>query len=266
MDVNEMKTIVPDYYKEFKCIANKCKHTCCRDWEVEIDDDSLKRFEAIPYINEQIERGEDNHFKLLEGDICPFLREDGFCEMICRYGEDILCQTCSDHPRFRNFWEDRIEMGLGLVCEEACRLVLTREQPMKLEVLEASEDDTDPAEVIEGVDQTENSEYVKLPEDEAWLMELRDEMLRGVPGSGPIARLREYLIYRHIADALYDDRLEERIEFVNTCADMIEKQWLASDGKTETLIDMVRQFSYEVEYDEDVKEVMFDGDYSFFEK
>ena len=183
---------------------------------------------------EKVEFGEDVHFKLTDDEVCPFLLKNGLCDMIVKYGEDIICQTCRDHPRYRNYWNDRIEMGLGLVCEEAARLILFRETSMKLEVLS---DDI-------------NAE--DLPEDEKWLIDLRDDMLDKVEGSGPLARLREYLIYRHIANALYDDRLEERIAFINKAVKDIEKKWNKSGNDRESLIEIVRMFSYDVEYDEEV--------------
>lgn len=231
-----MKTIVPDYYKEFKCIAGQCRHTCCRGWEVEIDEESLLRFEKIPDIADKIETDEDVHFKLLADEVCPFLREDGLCEMIVKYGEKMLCQTCTDHPRFRNYWEGRVEMGLGMVCEEAARLILTQEKPMQLVVLK------------------NDGAVEDLPEDEAWLMETREKLLNEVKEEGPLARFHEYLLYRHIADALYDDRLEERIRFVEALVQRARTEWAKTDGSIEALVEIVRVISYDVEYDEEEKE------------
>ena len=42
-----MKTFVPNYYKDFKCIANRCKHSCCVGWEIEIDDNTFKKYSAV---------------------------------------------------------------------------------------------------------------------------------------------------------------------------------------------------------------------------
>ena len=112
--------IVPDYYKKFQCIAGECKHSCCRGWEIDIDRESLARYEQIPDIAKHIDHQGVPHF-ILRGGCCPFLRSDNLCQMIIDYGEDFLCQICTDHPRFRNFWTDRIELGLGLACEEAAR-------------------------------------------------------------------------------------------------------------------------------------------------
>ena len=38
-----MKITAPDYYSQFKCIADQCRHTCCVGWEIEVDDEGLER-------------------------------------------------------------------------------------------------------------------------------------------------------------------------------------------------------------------------------
>ena len=30
-----MTVTVPSYYKDFKCIADKCRHSCCIGWEID---------------------------------------------------------------------------------------------------------------------------------------------------------------------------------------------------------------------------------------
>jgi lysine-N-methylase len=74
----------------------------------------------------------DGGFVLREDGRCPFLRDDNLCEMIIQHGEDYLCDICKEHPRFYNNFEDHTEAGIGLVCEEACRLVLGFEKPFEL--------------------------------------------------------------------------------------------------------------------------------------
>ena len=124
-----MNTLFPDYYNDFKCIASQCKHTCCAGWEIDIDEYSLERFRKYPDITSHIK---DGSFILESNENCPFLREDGLCQMILDHGEDILCDICREHPRFYNDCEDHIEAGIGLVCEEACRLVLDKDEDFKL--------------------------------------------------------------------------------------------------------------------------------------
>lgn len=198
-----------------------------------MDEESLPRFLSIPEIRAQLELGETPQIRLLPGERCPFLNEQGLCEMILRYGERMLCQICRDHPRFRNYWSDRVEMGLGLVCEEAGRLILSRDTPMQLITLE------------------DDGEANELPEDEEELLELREKLLRGISAAGPEARLKEYLIYRHLPDALYDGRLEARLRFIDAAAQEILGAWHETDGSFESLVECARRFSYDVEYDDE---------------
>ena len=42
-----MKTIVPNYYKNFRCIADKCRHSCCVGWEIDVDDATMEKYKLI---------------------------------------------------------------------------------------------------------------------------------------------------------------------------------------------------------------------------
>ena len=141
-----MKTFVPNYYNEFQCIAEKCKHSCCIGWEIDIDDDTNEYYQSInsPFgkkLKENIIIQDDcNCFKLSQDERCPFLNENNLCDIILNLSEDALCQICSDHPRFRNFYSDRIEIGLGLCCEEAARIILSQN---KMSIIEIDNDNFD---------------------------------------------------------------------------------------------------------------------------
>lgn len=117
---------VPDFYDSFHCIAGKCTDTCCVGWEIDIDDKSAKRYAKIKgEFGEKLHKNiEEGHFKLFPGDRCPFLRQDGLCDMICNLGEDSLCDICREHPRFVEVYGDIMEKGIGLCCEEGVRLLL----------------------------------------------------------------------------------------------------------------------------------------------
>ena len=109
-----MNLVYPDYYPEFKCIADACKHSCCIGWEIDIDPESANRFASIPAIVEHIESADPPFFRLSDSGKCPFLESSGLCRMILTYGEEMLCDICKDHPRFRNPCGNTIELGLGL--------------------------------------------------------------------------------------------------------------------------------------------------------
>ena len=137
-----MKLIAPDYYTKFKCIADKCKHSCCIGWVIDVDPDTLAYYHTIEgTLGDRLEKGIDEcdetaHFILGEGERCPFLNQTGLCDLIAELGEESLCQICTDHPRYRNFYSDRTEIGLGLCCEAAGELILKRQEQTTLVVLE----------------------------------------------------------------------------------------------------------------------------------
>lgn len=149
-----MKKVVPEYYTDFRCVAGACKHTCCAGWEIDIDAESLKRYRRMKgdlgrKMKARIHMGEEGAFFAMTAEgRCPFLNRDGLCELILEAGEEELCQICRDHPRYWNEFHDRDEIGLGFCCEEACRLILRYEDPMRLKVIEDGDDEPDPEEEL----------------------------------------------------------------------------------------------------------------------
>lgn len=133
-----MNTYVPNYYKNFKCIADKCRHSCCIGWEIDIDKKTMDYYSSLvgeigDSLKENISLKDEPHFILREGDRCPFLKTNGLCHLICELGEDSLCNICADHPRFRNFYSGGVEIGLGMCCEAAADLILNFKEPFVLE-------------------------------------------------------------------------------------------------------------------------------------
>ena len=124
-----MIEIAPSYYKKFSCIADKCKHNCCIGWEIDVDEETLVKYNALSTpLGERIRNnieGNPPHFVLGENERCPFLNKSNLCDIISEKGETYLCEICKLHPRFRNFYTDFYETGLGLCCEEAVRIILS---------------------------------------------------------------------------------------------------------------------------------------------
>ena len=143
-----MQFVHPDYYNDFHCIAGACRHNCYIGWEIDIDPDKAALYQTVPgemgqRLQENIDWGEVPHFILQEGERCPFLNEDNLCDIILNLGEEHICSICTEHPRFYNeLLDDRLEVGLGLCCEEAARLILGKKEPVTLEYdCETAEED-----------------------------------------------------------------------------------------------------------------------------
>ena len=82
-----MKIFAPNYYKKFSCIADKCKHSCCIGWEIDIDDETFEQYknnntEFGKKLNDNIIINDDCAcFKLTDNDRCPFLNDNNLWEI-----------------------------------------------------------------------------------------------------------------------------------------------------------------------------------------
>ena len=123
-------TIYPEFYKDFCCKAASCQHTCCAGWEIDSDPVTAAKYQQLggalgKKIRQHIVEVEGVwQFRLDAGDRCPFLREDRLCELILRADESILCDICTNHPRFFVTVGDYELAGVGLSCEKSCELLL----------------------------------------------------------------------------------------------------------------------------------------------
>ncbi len=130
--------VYPNYYQNFRCIASLCKHNCCIGWEIDIDENTFDFYNSIKgdfskRLKRNISFDDTPHFLLTEDERCPFLNNHNLCDIIITLGEEHICDICKEHPRFHNELPHRIESGLGLCCEEACRIILSQKEKMVLQ-------------------------------------------------------------------------------------------------------------------------------------
>ncbi len=127
---------VPDYYREFQCLADKCEDTCCAGWQIVIDEKALRNYSQV--------RGEFG--KRLQNSInwkesvfyqsadkrCAFLNQDNLCDLQLALGEESLCRTCRRYPRHIEEFENVREITLSLSCPEVVRILLNHKEPVRL--------------------------------------------------------------------------------------------------------------------------------------
>ncbi len=126
-----MKVRVPNYFYEFKCRASECEDTCCAGWEIVIDDETHKRYENVEgefgeILRSKIVKSDGENIFLLNNGNCSFLNEKKMCEIYINLGEDHLCYTCQQFPRYTEEFLDLKEVGLSLSCPEAARIILRK--------------------------------------------------------------------------------------------------------------------------------------------
>lgn len=288
-----MLTITPDYYNKFKCIADKCRHSCCIGWEIDIDDATLEKYNNLKgdfslRLKSNIDFCDTPHFKLDATERCPFLNQNGLCDIISNLGENMLCRICTDHPRFRNFYEDFTEVGLGLTCEAAAEIILTNKDKVTLKfpnniaqlpiinfrqkLFNILQDRSLP--IDSRIDNLLTYIGAQLPQNVDWYtvfnsLEKMDKswdeyLLRIKNGINSPAndnsldtayeQLLVYLIFRHFTDCQYDDRPKERVLFAVLIYKVIKTMNVSNT--TKELLEIARIYSGEIEYSDQNIEIL----------
>ena len=143
--------LVPDYYKKFKCIADKCTDSCCIGWEIDVDEKTLVKYRALGSRGDEIlshvESASPPYIRLSSGGRCPFLDERGLCRIISGLGEEYIPDICKNHPRYINELSSIREIGLGLACPEAARIILSTTAAPRLEKSDESPTNDDVSEI-----------------------------------------------------------------------------------------------------------------------
>lgn len=128
------KVLMPDYYPEFHCLADKCKYTCCQEWYINLtrkDYQQLRKLRVSKDIeyslkttvkrNHPCESDDDYaHIQLDEKKFCPLITKDGLCGLQQKCGYNILPNICKSFPR----QEQSSPSGIEHVCSSGCEAVV----------------------------------------------------------------------------------------------------------------------------------------------
>ena len=145
MEENMNPSIKINYYDSFSCIADACPLTCCQEWRISVDEETVEKWKNIK-LEESCEEGisypmikpseclkEDTTgqvIQLKKDKKCPFLNHKKLCRLVTQLGEDYLSHTCTTFPRQINNFDDRTEYSLDVGCPAVIDLL--REHMMSL--------------------------------------------------------------------------------------------------------------------------------------
>lgn len=277
-----MLSIFPKFYKNFLCKADKCKHSCCKGWEIDIDEETAGKYLAMTgelgaEIRQNIGKNEDSYFfKLTEDERCPFLQKNGLCKIILNIGEENICEICTMHPRFFTMIDDVELCGVGLSCEKTCELLLGDEKDLVF-YIEDTEEEVSFSEVLSVIglnlpnemqefSLTVNAENINKvleimaktePIDENWSKELSimqdmdnvelkaKEYLEN-SDKNILNKIYQYILYRQL-ERLVDIDIEALINYAQYSILFIILHTMISKELGES----VRRWSEQIEYDTD---------------
>ena len=129
-----MRIIKPDFYDTFRCIASSCPDSCCKEWDVQVDEAAAAQYRALPgalgdRLREVLKEEDGETVMTIIDGRCPMWRTDGLCRIQAELGHGALCKTCRQFPRLTHDYGDFQEFGLELSCPEAARIILSNPTP-----------------------------------------------------------------------------------------------------------------------------------------
>jgi len=291
-----MKLCSPKYYGGFKCIAERCRHSCCVGWEISVDPDTRELYSSLGSEGEALLSHIDVETGLirLDGERCPFLDGRGLCRIISAHGERAVSEICRRHPRFCHKVCNTVEAGIGAVCEEAARLILTSSDfsvnytfdgcdfdfacetdfdtvSHRDEIYEILRSSLSHSEKIDALCREYRLSH-KLYNDDGWKniipeLELLEEEsadeLFTLCRVSPVGaceyseRFLAYLVFRHVSCATDYDNLRARLGFCLLMTRFFESAVSRLPSITEDgCIDIARRLSGEIEYSEDNTDIL----------
>lgn len=125
------KVIKVDFYDQFQCSAKDCPITCCQEWQIEVDESTKKKWEALDLSklggSSLVEYVTGTAIHQTEDKQCCFLDENKLCSLVTAFGDDVLSKTCAMFPREAHEFENRIEYTLTACCPEVVELLNQQE-------------------------------------------------------------------------------------------------------------------------------------------
>ncbi len=134
-----MKITTPFYYKDFKCIAGACTDTCCAGWDVDVDEASYKYYKSVKgsfgkrLKSVMVKSEEGGCTFTLNNGRCPFLNDENLCDLYIALGEENLCDTCAEFPRFINEYGNTREIGIAPSCITAGEIIFNYKDKLVFE-------------------------------------------------------------------------------------------------------------------------------------
>lgn len=137
--------LMPDYYPEFHCLADKCKFTCCQKWYINL---TRKNYQQLRKLN--ISKEMENalkiavrrtrpcksdkdyaHIQLDKKKFCPLITTEGLCSLQQQCGYTAIPDTCKIFPRQERPSPNGMENVCSTGCEATVHLLIDNPSPIR---------------------------------------------------------------------------------------------------------------------------------------
>ena len=181
-------------YNSFKCIAGKCRFTCCSGWDINIDINTYEKWnkENNNFRNmlNKLNFVDENNIIINKktSDSCPFLDDRGLCNIVKNNGDEYLSLTCKTFPRIENSFEGIKELTLSCSCPEVVDIIDKIEEEIILE-------------------NHNNYEDIDLPIE----MKIRDTIIKIIKEKDLNIESKLFISYRMLLNILDNEEITEEI-------------------------------------------------------
>ncbi len=246
---------IPDYYKEFACIAGDCPDTCCAGWQIVIDEKSQKKYKKYPGdFGKRLRKSVDWKEGVFcqSAKRCAFLNDENLCDIYKNAGPQMLCDTCRKYPRHVEEYEDLREISLSISCPVVAKMLMNRTEPVRfiskekpMQAEEYEEFDymlfTKLADAREVMFSVLQNRAVDIRTRMAMVLSLGHDLQRRI-SKGQLFEVDDLLDRYSAEDAAM--RFEERCtEYKNSCREVTEPIWNVLCGLLDELEVLKDDFS-----------------------
>gem|GEM_PF-540950 len=160
---------VLEIYKKFHCLGPECPQSCCKGWQIPVEDDTFRKYVGLTgiygrHVRSNIAGSPDLHYVKKQLGRCPFLNSDKHCQFQDNGEEQLMPIVCRLYPRESMSFGDLTLVTFTLSCPAAAKLLI--ENPGRLSFVEADY----PIEVLWQMNNDE-PDYLRL------LLSERDKLL-----------------------------------------------------------------------------------------
>lgn len=147
MDNRKTRVLAPSIYGRFQCKGASCRYNCCQGWNITMSKDEYHRWKKcgiLPKGKEENgkvricpdERKTNRHYAeiiLDKSQNCPYLTDEGLCQIQKEHGVKEMTLTCRRFPRQTHRYFGQTECSLSLGCEKVLELLLEEKDGLLLE-------------------------------------------------------------------------------------------------------------------------------------
>ncbi len=131
---------VLEIYKKFHCLGPECPQSCCKGWQIPVEDETFRAYATLDgiygrHVRSNISRSGDLHYIKKQLGRCPFLNSDRHCQFQDNGDTGLMPIVCRLYPRESLGFKDLIRVTFTLSCPAAAKLLI--ENPGRLSFVEA---------------------------------------------------------------------------------------------------------------------------------